>query len=341
MSDIFLSYIVPCYKVEGYLPKCIESLACQSIPDGEIEFIMVNDGSPDGCLDLICRFAKEDKRVVVVNQENSGVSVARNNGTRAARGKYLFYLDGDDCLDVNASRMIYDACEKEPDIVVSNAWYVYENNNDLMVEWNPCGDLSPGLYTRDAFVKSVKCLPSSFKAYKRDLVVGNDIYFDVDLKTGEVFTFFIHCLCHASNIAFIQERTLYYLQRNNSAMSSINPDNDANIFSTLNIIDHYADQLMPQLKVCDSYRTGVLSLANSFGFLKYSASSRINNSILSFLKKMKMNPVYRRLLKEIVFKCGSFDRNYVYSFLILCFPVRLAYFIFRLKNMLFKSVRHR
>lgn len=341
MSEVFISYIIPCYKVEKYLPKCIESLSRQSIQGAEVEFVMVNDGSPDGCLDLISRFAEKDHRVIVVDQKNSGVSAARNSGTRASHGKYLFYLDGDDYLTDDASNILFEACSQSPDIVISNAWYVYEDNDGLKHEWNPCGRLMSGLYTTDIFVKQVKDLPSSFKAFKRELIINNNVNYDIELKTGEVFTFFIHALCYASKIAFTEKRTMCYLQRANSAMSCLNPKNDINILDTIHKIDNYVTRLKPELKDLQSYRFSVLSLANSFGILKYSSRTRIDNQIEIFLKQMRNDTVYHCLAKETVLTCRPFSRNYIYSLVMLCFPMRLAYCFFRVKNIFFNSIRQK
>ena len=94
-----ISVIVPVYKVEKYLKKCIESIISQTYTN--IEIILVDDGSPDNC-GLICdEFAKKDSRVVVIHQQNSGPSAARNAGTDVATGDYISFVDSDDSLDSN------------------------------------------------------------------------------------------------------------------------------------------------------------------------------------------------------------------------------------------------
>ena len=89
-----ISVILPIYKVEEYLPKCIDSLLAQTYP--ELEIILVDDGSPDGSPAICDSYAKKDSRIIVIHQKNSGVSAARNAGLRAARGAYIGFVDPDD-----------------------------------------------------------------------------------------------------------------------------------------------------------------------------------------------------------------------------------------------------
>ena len=89
-----VSIIVPIYKVESYLPKCIDSILVQTYTD--FELILVDDGSPDNCGIICDAYAEKDKRVRVIHQKNAGVSAARNAGIEAAKGEYISFIDGDD-----------------------------------------------------------------------------------------------------------------------------------------------------------------------------------------------------------------------------------------------------
>ena len=90
----FFSVIIPIYKVEKYLNRCIDSVLNQSYKD--LEVILVDDGSPDKCPEICDEYAKKDKRVKVIHKENGGASDARNYGIKAASGEYLMFLDSDD-----------------------------------------------------------------------------------------------------------------------------------------------------------------------------------------------------------------------------------------------------
>ena len=106
-----ISVIVPVYKVEQYLDQCVESIVGQTYRD--LEIILVDDGSPDGCPALCDAWAARDSRIRVVHQKNSGVAVARNVGLRYARGKYILFVDGDDALSPETILRLYKGIQQE------------------------------------------------------------------------------------------------------------------------------------------------------------------------------------------------------------------------------------
>lgn len=108
--DYRVSVIIPVYQVEEYLEACLDSVVGQSLE--EIEIICVNDGSPDGSLELVEAYAARDDRIVVICQENQGLSQARNHGMAVATGKYLYFLDGDDVLERSALEELYARAEE-------------------------------------------------------------------------------------------------------------------------------------------------------------------------------------------------------------------------------------
>lgn len=92
-----VSIIVPVYKVEQYLPQCIESILAQSFADFEV--LLIDDGSPDGSGALCDAYARADRRVQVIHKENGGVSSSRNKGLQHARGTWVSFIDSDDWID--------------------------------------------------------------------------------------------------------------------------------------------------------------------------------------------------------------------------------------------------
>ena len=101
-----ISIIVPIYNVSYYLDNCIESITKQTYSN--LEIILVNDGSTDNSNDICQKWEKIDKRITYINQKNSGVSVARNNGIKKATGKYISFVDGDDYLEINFIKTLYN-----------------------------------------------------------------------------------------------------------------------------------------------------------------------------------------------------------------------------------------
>lgn len=98
---MFLSVIIPVYNAEAYLGECLSSLLGQDLPGEEYEIVCVNDGSGDGSLALLRSFAETHSNIIVIDQENSGVTTARNAGLAAAKGDYIWFIDADDFVRPN------------------------------------------------------------------------------------------------------------------------------------------------------------------------------------------------------------------------------------------------
>ena len=111
MNDTpLISVIVPIYKVERYLPKCVDSILSQTYSN--LELILVDDGSPDGCGKLCDDYAARDNRVRVIHKPNGGLSDARNAGIQIARGKYLAFVDSDDWIEPDTYASMLPLMEK-------------------------------------------------------------------------------------------------------------------------------------------------------------------------------------------------------------------------------------
>ncbi len=108
-----LSIIIPAYKVEKYIEKCIRSLENQDIPKTDFEIIVTNDGSPDNSKAIVEKLQLEFDNIVLINQENQGVSAARNNAIAVAKGNYIMPIDPDDYVLPNTFKHFLTIVEKE------------------------------------------------------------------------------------------------------------------------------------------------------------------------------------------------------------------------------------
>lgn len=105
MENDLISVVVPIYKVEKYLEKCISSITNQTYKN--LQIILVDDGSPDGCGAICDESAEKDKRIIVIHKENGGLSDARNKGIEVATGKYITFIDSDDFISANYIEALY------------------------------------------------------------------------------------------------------------------------------------------------------------------------------------------------------------------------------------------
>ena len=135
---IKLSIIIPVYNVEQYLEKCINSLINQTLK--ELEFIFVNDGTPDNSVNIIKKYQKKDKRIKLLEKDNGGQASARNLGLKHAKGEYIAFLDSDDYVSENMYEVLYNRAKKDNlDIVLCNYFLVYKdriekNINNITLE---------------------------------------------------------------------------------------------------------------------------------------------------------------------------------------------------------------
>lgn len=120
MMNQFISVIIPVFNQERHLLSGIDSLKQQTIGFDHLQVILINDGSTDRSMEICQQLADQYKNIIFVNQENKGVSAARNAGIRKADGKYIFFLDADDCLEKDTIRSVtlfFDSIEEDVDLV--------------------------------------------------------------------------------------------------------------------------------------------------------------------------------------------------------------------------------
>ncbi|ROH95351.1 MULTISPECIES: glycosyltransferase [Chryseobacterium] len=125
MNDVFLSIIVPIYNVENYIEKCIASIIQNT--SANFELILVIDGSPDNSISICKKYKEADKRIVILEKENGGLSDARNAGYKIAKGEYIWFVDGDDYIESDSIDIFFEKINKETDIFLFNYQEIYEN----------------------------------------------------------------------------------------------------------------------------------------------------------------------------------------------------------------------
>ena len=135
-----LRVIVAIYKVEKYIIRCIDSILTQNYKN--IELILVDDGSPDCCPEICDQYQREDNRVRVLHQQNSGVAVARNSGMRIATGDYITFVDSDDYIDKEMYATMLDVIERyQCDIVMCDCVKEFETHTEVYMH-----DIREGFY---------------------------------------------------------------------------------------------------------------------------------------------------------------------------------------------------
>lgn len=195
-----ISVIVPAYNAEDTIKRCLDSLICQTYTD--IELIVVNDGSTDATSDIVSQMAMSDSRIHLINQQNSGVSTARNIGIDMARGDLLAFVDADDTVSENFVEALHDlyAPDTLPAVDVirtdGDGLALTKSESEILLDvgWIDryfCGDIRYGV-----------AFSVCNKLFSLQILRQHNIRFRTEIKMGEDMLFVFEYLCHCRKICF-------------------------------------------------------------------------------------------------------------------------------------------
>lgn len=228
--DVQLSIIVPIYKVEQYLSKCIDSVLQQKFRD--FELILVDDGSPDNCPKICDDYALTDKRIKVIHKKNGGLSDARNIGMENVNGKYIIFLDGDDFLTENCLHNIYNILmsNDDPDLLIGTFNYFFLNKDTLL---NRIKLLDILEYIDDyrkllsAFIRNNDEIPwsASRNVFKYKIIAIHNLKFEKGLIGAEDCDFFMKYIKYIKSYKIIEYPIINYrVSRQDSITNNIKFD---------------------------------------------------------------------------------------------------------------------
>ncbi len=186
-----LSIIVPVYKVEPYLRKCIDSILAQTFTD--FELILVDDGSPDQCPQICDDYASKDDRIIVIHQPNKGVSAARNAGLDKAKGKYIGFVDSDDWIEPDMyEEMIHSIVSTNSDVVICAAKYENEDQSVQRIDLSQSTSYSCDELLLELFGMPTKIGGACWNKLIRFDTVKN-VRFDSNIAIAEDWIYLFNC----------------------------------------------------------------------------------------------------------------------------------------------------
>ena len=214
-----VSVIIPIYNVEKQLPRCVDSVICQSLR--EIEIILVDDGSPDECPQICEEYKKKDCRIKVINKINGGLSDARNAGLSIANGQYILFLDSDDWIEeIMLEKLYYIINNDSSDVVVCSYAIDYPNNNfsiskELSTTASSTNNIAEAIYNLDS--KGMFNVVWN-KLYRHDLLKENNINFEIDGVPGEDLLFNCVVFQKVNRISFENEILHHYMREDEDTL---------------------------------------------------------------------------------------------------------------------------
>ena len=242
---IDISVIIPVYNVEEYLKDCLDSICNQSFKN--IEIICVNDGSTDNSANILDEYASKDDRIKVLSQANQGLAASRNNGLVEAKGNYIYFIDSDDYLELDALEKLYNnAVTNDSDVVLFKFQNVGEGKNvhKRKVEFkidDVFGDIDYDNFTFTYHDAKKHVLNTGYSAchkfYKKEFIDGIDFTFPVGLNFEDI-PVHVKVMLNAKRISFVPGFLYNYRINPNSILNST-----ANGFHMFEIVDLVEDYL--------------------------------------------------------------------------------------------------
>lgn len=229
-----LSIVVPIYKVEPYLPMCLDSLVAQTYEN--LEIILVDDGSPDGCGAICDAYAAKDARIRVIHKKNGGVSSSRNAGLAAATGELIGFVDGDDFVEPDMYQRLYDHMMADPrlDVAYCCAVRYPDVDHKLHMDYYPTGTVVPGRTMARRMLMDEVCSHMWLGLFKRFCWEG--IVFPLG-RTYEDLTMTYRAFLKVRNVGFLMEPLYHYRMNDTSITQTVKPRKSYDIFMAF--VDHY------------------------------------------------------------------------------------------------------
>ena len=207
MDMDLISIIIPCYNASKTIEKCVSTLFLQSYTN--IEILAIDDGSTDNTNEVLNKLAESDPRLIVLTQENKGVSCARNKGIEISKGKYISFVDADDHVDVNYIKRMHDILIREKTQLVISKYLIGDDN--------PKDNANLDISDKKSLIKEMmipKHNIGSFvfnRLYVREIITSNSITFDPDIYVCEDILFNYEYLKHAESFSICDEYLYFYV----------------------------------------------------------------------------------------------------------------------------------
>ena len=300
MKNELITIIVPVYKVEKYLDRCVQSIVDQTYTN--LEIILVDDGSPDNCPKMCDEWAKKDKRIKVIHKQNGGLSDARNAGLEKAKGKYVGFVDSDDYISPIMYEKLYKCIvDNQADMAMCAFSTVDENGkvtyiNELNLPNCNCNNIAK-FYVNTGYVKKedvsetdnimgsvCRCL------YKWGIVKEHRFEFGMFC---EDILFNLPLVANKVKIATITENLYFYFQREGSIIHTYN---DEKIKKELIFIKRFIQLISPLID------------EETLGAYKFCTYNNALNEYIRFrgkgcLEKFKQNDLLQSFNNKFNYKC--------------------------------------
>lgn len=284
-----LSIIVPCYNVEQYVEKCIDSLENQDIPKEDYEILAYNDESKDNTLCVLEKLAKKYPNVKVSSHKNKGLSGTRNRGVREAKGDFIWFIDSDDWISDNCLGKILSSLTDETDIVAFSG-FIPEGNRSVGADIYGEKVIDKQTLFTYGFADG-----APFYMHRRDFLIKNNLFFKEGIKHEDtLFTPVV--LNEARKISFYRTPVYHYLLRAGSITTVKDVKRIYDLNNNMAYLSEYAD-IIKDLVVKRGFLNHVAHHITEM--LNYGIDNGIEGEKL-IKQIMKGHPSYWQIMKNAI-----------------------------------------
>ena len=253
-----ISIIIPMYNTELYIERCVNSCLNQELTNDDFEIIIVNDGSIDGSLTKVTSLYNNHKTVFVVNQENKGLSGARNTGLRHASGEYVWFVDSDDWIESNCLKRVIELCKQQDlDILQFCAANIIDDKPVRRFHRRNTGMIMTGKECLK--YRFPHCAP--FSIYKRSFLQENNLsFYEGIFHEDNEFTPRTYYM--AKRVEAIDDILYYVYQNPNSITRTINPKKSKDSIVVMKNLDAFSKDFKgEERKSFDDIITSIMNVA--------------------------------------------------------------------------------
>lgn len=304
MNRIKLSIVVPCYNVENFIEKCIESLINQKYIEN-IEILLINDGSTDNTEKKIKKYLKNKHNLIYFYKKNEGLSKTRNFGIENSKGKYIMFLDGDDYLEKEFSEIVIPTIDKEFDLINISHRQVLLNKENNKAKTLKSFSLKKQTLNLNDFIFNSFLTSACTKIIKKEIIQSNKIYFS-DAKWYEDVNFVLKIAVKSNRIINISENLYNYVQRNNSITKTYN-EKILDIFYIIDdVLDFFEKNEIVLREKMKSYLIFEYCLNHH-----YSRLIRTEKNLKNKILEQTIEYLNNKKFKDPLFKYLYIDMNYL------------------------------
>lgn len=235
----FFSIIIPCFNGEKYISRCLNSIISQKFNNWEC--IVINDGSKDRSFEIISNYSNNDNRIKLVNQQNAGVSIARNKGIEAAKGRYLLFVDTDDILrksDFLDTAYNLVSSDNSIDIVQFDVEIVTPNFKRIKLL-----TANQNLNLYETFVRGETTASSACsKIFSSQLIKNNEIRFPEKIIMNEDYYFSFVAMANSSKTIVTHDLCYSYVKNDTSCTANHNSRHVDSMLKVADLLENFAIQ---------------------------------------------------------------------------------------------------